>query len=112
MHQVLRRVLTTPILFTVSRVQNLALEQVVPVGIRNEDGTVIPLSLEEQHKALGDPAEAHYSGRLESVPACIGQLVRITSHHCRNSSKYGYRPGGVNIQERTCRRHRSLPKRK
>ncbi|TFK94784.1 HORMA-domain-containing protein [Polyporus arcularius HHB13444] len=61
-------------------------DTVVPVGIRNEDGTVIPLSLEEQHNALGDPAEAHYSGRLESVPACIGQLVRITQHRGENVS--------------------------
>lgn len=45
-----------------------------PVGVRSDDGFVVPLP----HTELGEGsmAEAQYAGRPESMPVCIGQLVR------------------------------------
>ena len=58
-----------------SEVQNLPLDQAVPIGIRNEDGSVIPIPPGEEY--VDTSGEAHYAGRPDSVPVCIGQLVRI-----------------------------------
>ncbi|RPD66479.1 hypothetical protein L227DRAFT_649196 [Lentinus tigrinus ALCF2SS1-6] len=63
---------------TVLKVQNLTLEQVVPIGMRSEDGKVIPIPLEERCNPSGDYTQAHYAGRPERVPACIGQLAKST----------------------------------
>ncbi|KAI0664727.1 HORMA domain-containing protein [Cubamyces menziesii] len=44
-----------------------------PIGIRNDEGSIVPLSQGAQEY---EKAEAQYSGKPESVPACIGQLTK------------------------------------
>ncbi|KAI0333593.1 HORMA-domain-containing protein [Cubamyces sp. BRFM 1775] len=44
-----------------------------PIGIRDDEGNIVPLS---QDGSQYEKAEAQYSGKPESVPACIGQLTK------------------------------------
>ncbi|KAH9901464.1 HORMA domain-containing protein [Cubamyces lactineus] len=45
-----------------------------PIGIRDDEGNIVPLS---QDSSEYEKAEAQYSGKPESVPACIGQLTKV-----------------------------------
>lgn len=44
-----------------------------PVGVRDENGSIVSFSPEGRHRFA--VKEAQYSGRPETVPMCIGQLV-------------------------------------
>ena len=51
-------------------------DDVVPIGKKTEDGSIVPFTTGEKHDVVATAvAEAQYAGRLESVPSCIGQLV-------------------------------------
>ncbi|TBU35629.1 HORMA-domain-containing protein [Dichomitus squalens] len=51
---------------------------IMPVGIRDDDGDIVPLS----PVARGEESamEAQYAGRPESIPVCIGQLAIVGAH--------------------------------
>ncbi|OJT02515.1 hypothetical protein TRAPUB_6932 [Trametes pubescens] len=54
-------------------------ERVVPVGFRNDEGTIIPYAEPETPRRFDKNAEAQYAGKPESVPMCIGQLAKSRS---------------------------------
>ncbi|KAI0807770.1 HORMA-domain-containing protein [Fomes fomentarius] len=49
-------------------------DHIMPLGFRDDSGSVAPVSPERG--ALGQTAEAQYTGRPETVPMCIGQLAK------------------------------------
>ncbi|KAI0707776.1 HORMA-domain-containing protein [Earliella scabrosa] len=54
-------------------------DHVTPLGVREDDGSVVPLPMQER-RSFEQSAEAQYAGRPETVPICIGQLAKGTPH--------------------------------
>ncbi|KAI0672868.1 HORMA-domain-containing protein [Trametes maxima] len=54
--------------------------RVALLGIRDEEGHLVPLRNQEEFHDLPEAAEVQYAGRPESVPVCIGQLAKTGAH--------------------------------
>ncbi|CDO73614.1 hypothetical protein BN946_scf185014.g84 [Trametes cinnabarina] len=51
-------------------------DNLVPVGVRDEEGNVVPITDTATSFPLEQIVEARYAGRSESVPLCIGELAK------------------------------------
>lgn len=60
------------------RMGKAGLELVIPMGLRNSDGSIVPLPAPAKTSGKNIPeslADAHYVGAKENVPTRVGELV-------------------------------------
>lgn len=81
------------VLTAVQKSKASAVERVVPLGFRDDEGTIVPYTEAETPRRSDRNAEAQYAGRPESVPMCIGQLVRPSPAFLRLHSDRSFGTG-------------------
>ncbi|KAI0636628.1 HORMA-domain-containing protein [Trametes polyzona] len=52
------------------------IERISPIGVRDEEGNVIPYPGPEKLRSPGKMVTAQYAGQPEAIPMCIGQLAK------------------------------------
>ncbi|EIW60264.1 uncharacterized protein TRAVEDRAFT_119861 [Trametes versicolor FP-101664 SS1] len=74
------------ILTAVPKSNASAVERVVPVGFRDDEGTIVPYTEPETPRRLDRNAEAQYAGRPESVPMSLTPTPRPRDSYRRDNA--------------------------